>query len=435
MRTHLALTGAVALALAASAAAGAATYPPPSNPGPLPTPRAGGAKTLNVCLRPSCPYRTIQAAVNAARAGDRILVAPGIYRGGVKINGQGKARLKLIGDARRPNRVVIDARGGQNGVSINNADGVTVNGFAARNYRANGFLAANVDGYLLTNLVAQGAGVYGLFAFNSKGGTMSNSEAYNHNDAGFYVGQTPPQTRPKRTMITNVKAHTNVLGFSGTNMRYTTITKSQWFNNAVGIAPNALSTEKFPPPSDNVITRNQVFWNNFNYFAGAPFTPKPANRDSFPYPPGAGIILFGSQRTTVTDNAVYGNWLAGVTMIQQIILAGNSSPALREAATLRRNTISNNRFGLGGADLNGRDMAYDGTGTENCFSGNVTLSPNLPENNATFAPCPGPASNTFDPKVHETVLAIAGDNTHEAYWLPHPHKPKPGLVPLEHYAR
>ncbi|MDX6651027.1 MAG: hypothetical protein QOJ97_2978 [Solirubrobacteraceae bacterium] len=433
MRIHLALTATAALALAAPA--GAATYPPPSNPGQVPSPRAGGAATLRVCPQRSCAHRTIQSAVNAARAGDRIAVAAGIYRGGVKINGPAKDRLTLVGDARRPLRVVIDARGGQNSVSINNSDGVTVNGFAVRNYKANGVLAANVDGYLLTNLVAQGTGVYGLFAFNSKGGTMSNSEAYNHNDAGFYVGQTPPQTRPKRTLITNVKAHTNVLGFSGTNMRYTTITRSQWFNNAVGIVPNALSSEKFPPPSDNVITRNQVFWNNFNYFAGAPFKVKPPAADAFPYPPGSGIILFGSQRTVVEDNDVYGNWLVGAAMIQQIILAGNSNPGLREAATLRRNTFRNNRFGLGGADLNGRDMGYDGTGTENCFSGNVTLSPNLPENNATFAPCPGPAANTFDPKVHETVLAIAGDTTHEAYWLRHPHKPKAGITPLEHWSR
>ena len=69
----------------------------------------------------------------------------------------------------------------------------------------------------------------------------------------------------------NVSAYGNVLGFSGTNMRYVTITKSKWFNNGLGIVPNALDSEKYAPPEDNVITDNDIFWNNFNYYTGAPF--------------------------------------------------------------------------------------------------------------------------------------------------------------------
>jgi hypothetical protein len=426
-----ALTGAVVLALALPAAA-SADYPPPANPG-KPAPRPGGTATLQVCKR--CAFKTLQAAVDAARAGDTVKVADGTYREAIKVNGRAKNGIRLTGNRRAPRKVLIDAGGRQNAVSINNANGVTVDGFAARNYRANGFIASNVDGYLLTNLVAQGIGVYGIFAFNSKGGTMSNSEAYNHNDAGFYVGQTPPQTRPKRTIVRNVKAYANVLGFSGTNMRYVTITKSQWFNNAIGIVPNALSSEKFPPPSDNVITGNEVFWNNFNYFRGAPFKVKPPPADAPPYPAGVGILLFGSQRTLVSDNEVFGNWLSGFGMIEQIILKGKDKPALREAAVLRDNTIRGNRFGLGGEDLNGRDLVYDGSGTRNCFAGNVLRSPNIPANNSTFAPCPGPANNAFDQNAQSEAIGWVGDTTHEANWLRHPHKPRPGVTPLEHWSR
>ena len=97
---------------------------------------------------------------------------------------------------------------------------------------------------------------------------MENSEASYNNDSGFYIGQTPKQTTPERSIVRNVKSFGNVLGFSGTNMRYVTITKSQWFNNGTGIVPNALDTEKYAPPEDNVITDNDIFWNNFNYYAG-----------------------------------------------------------------------------------------------------------------------------------------------------------------------
>ena len=112
---------------------------------------------------------------------------------------------------------------------------------------------------------------------------MENSQASYNSDSGFYIGQTPKQTTPVRSIVRNVKSFGNVLGFSGTNMRYVTITKSQWFNNGTGIVPNALDTEKYAPPEDNVITDNDIFWNNFNYYAGAPFKlKKQATVDAVP---------------------------------------------------------------------------------------------------------------------------------------------------------
>ena len=79
---------------------------------------------------------------------------------------------------------------------------------------------------------------------------------------------------------------------------------------------------------------------------------------------------------------------------------------------LRKNVVRNNDFGLGGRDLNGRDMFYDGTGTQNCFSGNTLRSPNLPVDNSTFAPCPAPAANTQNQAAQDTAIGwIAGVNS------------------------
>jgi hypothetical protein len=117
--------------------------------------------------------------------------------------------------------VIIDgARGTSvprpNIIRVNGANQVTVNGFTVRHYNGNGVFVVNVDGYKLTNLVATLGGVYGVYAFNSKGGEMSNSTASYNNDSGFYIGQTPPQSKPKRSLVANVKSYGNVLGFSGT---------------------------------------------------------------------------------------------------------------------------------------------------------------------------------------------------------------------------
>ena len=60
---------------------------------------------------------------------------------------------------------------------------------------------------------------------------MRDSDAFYHSDAGFYIGQTPAQDRPIRSIVSNVDSWGNPVGFSATNMRYVTITGSRFYNN------------------------------------------------------------------------------------------------------------------------------------------------------------------------------------------------------------
>ena len=94
---------AAAAAVALPALASAADYPPPSNPG-TPTPRPGGAATLKVCKKGG-KYKTIQKAVNAARAGDKITVCNGTYKEGVVIEGAKKQGISITGNTKDPSKV------------------------------------------------------------------------------------------------------------------------------------------------------------------------------------------------------------------------------------------------------------------------------------------------------------------------------------------
>jgi len=419
---------AIAALLLLPATAGAQTYPEPREPGKIePRPR-GPFETHTVCkARGRCDFRTIQAAVKAAGAGDTVAVRPGVYRESVRIDGRRKRYLRLLGSPRRPGRVVLDGRKRlQNGVFVNGADQVTVNGFTARDYRANGFFLTSVVGYDLKNLVAARTGVYGIFAFNSKGGKMSNSEAYYVNDAGFYIGQTPQQANPIRSIVRNVESWGNPIGWSGTNMRYVTITRSRFYNNAVGLAPNALDSERFPPAEDNAIVDNDVFWNNFNFHAGAPFEPRTEGVAAIA-PPGTGIILLGGRRTRVEGNRIYGNYLVGVAAVEGIFL-----DKTREARALEGNRVTGNAFGLGGEDSNGRDLAYDGNGSGNCWGPNTGVQSTFPADPAFFPACPFTGANAFSQDQQSTMLGWAGANA-VPNWVKHPHKPKPGYTPLEVY--
>ncbi len=394
----------LAAAFLLPALASAAEYPPPSKPG-VPKPRPGGSATLKVCKK-GCAYKTIQAAVNAARSGDTVKIADGTYKAptveGFKIEGAAKNGIKLVGNVKNPTKVFIDATGKLNGVIINSANKVTLQGMSTRGYVANGFFAANVDGYTMDRLLASGdsrAGdnSYGLFAFNSVGGTITNSEANYNTDAGFYIGQTPVQTKPKRTIVRNISSWGNVLGWSGTNMRYVTITKSKFFNNGTGLVPNALTSELYPPEEDNVIVDNDIYWNNFNYYKASPFPKVTPAAGAIPYPVGIGVLLFGGRRQTVSKNRVFGNWGAGIGLIEQLTMAksgptyDNSLPVGTEAWKLVDNRVTNNITGNGGKDLNGRDLFYDGSGSGNCFSGNQ-LSAGV-ENTPAFNPTAFPACN------------------------------------------
>jgi Pectinesterase len=415
----------LAAALLAPAAASAQTYSEPKEPGKVEPKPPRPYETHTVCKKRRCDFRTIQAAVNAADAGDTIRVKRGVYREAVRINGRRKRYLKLIGNPRRPGRVVLEGGGKkQNGFAVNDADEVTVDGFKARNYRANGFFFTNLNGYTMNHLIAQQTGVYGLYAFNTIGGRILNSEAYYVNDGAFYIGQTPPQEKPTQTIVRNVEGWGSPIGFSATNMRYVTITDSRFYNNAVGIVPNALDSEKFPPPEKNVIVDNDIFWNNLNFHEGdPPFEPREEGTAAL-VPIGTGILLLGGRDHRIENNRIYGNFLTGIAAIDGILLAQNPL-----AVSLDRNIIRGNQFGLGGTDLNGRDVTYDGSGSDNCFT-LATSDTTFPVDRSTIANCQG--ANGMQTAARNQMLAWAGTGALNG-WNRHPHPPKKGYTPLEDF--
>jgi hypothetical protein len=429
-RSIVASATALVAALALAPAASAVDYPPPTKPSGDTSKPKGPFRTLKVCKNKKSCFPRIQDAVNEAKPGDTIKVAHGTYREGVKIKGTAKRYIKLIGDPKDPSKVVLEGKGTKvaNGIQINGAWNVTVNGFQAQHYSANGFFAVNTKNYVFTNLKAFLVGVYGIYAFNTVGGEMSNSEAAWNSDSGFYIGQTPPQAKPVRSTVKNITSYGNVLGWSGTNMRYVTITKSKFYNNGTGVVPNALSSEKYPPAEENIITDNDIFWNNFNYYAGAPFKVRPPAADSTDYPVGVGVLLFGGRKNRVENNRIYGNWLVGAGMIQQFLLS-----KVPDAMDLVGNSFTNNQFGLNGTDLNGRDLSYDGNGRDNCVGGNVGVATTVPADGSTLAACPFTGANAFSGDVQKQLIDWALDGTHEAFLVKHDHAPQAGITPLEHY--
>jgi hypothetical protein len=209
-------------------------------------------------------------------------------------------------------------------------------------------------------------------------------------------------------------------------MRYVTITRSRFYNNAAGIVPNSLDSEKFPPEEDNVITGNDIFWNNFNFHAGAPFKIRESGTAALA-PVGSGIVLVGGHRNRIENNRIFGNYLTGVGMIEGIL--NTKHP---QARALVGNTITGNAFGLNGTDSNGRDIAYDGNGTGNCIAGNTGVQALLPADGSTFATCPFGGANAFSKDVQDQLVAFSGKGALSG-WVKRPHPARKGFEPLELY--
>ena len=421
--TAVCIAATLALAVPATAAAQTPSYPPPSNPGSVQKKPKGPFRTLKVGKDER--YRTIQAAVNAARPGDRIKVSAGTYRESVRVNGARKRFIKIVGDPENPQRVVLEGSGKrQNGITVKGADGVTLRGLKARRYKANGFFVVNVTGYAMDRLIAELPGTYGLYAFNSKGGSMTNSLSYLAADGAYYVGQTPKQTRPLRTIIRNVKGWGSVVGYTGTNSRYVTITRSEFFNNALGVVPNSLDSEKFPPNEENVFSGNWIFWNNFDVYRGKP-PYKPNRAEDFIYPPGVGLFLLSGRDNVVENNHIYGNFLTGVGIAQNPFL---KSPADQ---LMERNRFTGNVFGLQAQDKNGRDFVYTGNGNGNCFTGNTGVETTIPAPGQLPA-CPFSGANSASQEAFNNLADWAVNAKYREGWLAKPHVDRPdGTKPID----
>ncbi|WP_424216645.1 right-handed parallel beta-helix repeat-containing protein (plasmid) [Streptomyces sp. BI20] len=264
------MTTAVALSAACAA--------PPSDgvPGGAGAP-AGGPAVLRV---PSA-YASVQRAVDVARPGDLVLVAPGVYREAVAMRRPG---IVLRGEDR--NQTVIDGEFRRsNGVTVTGAGGVVEN-LTVRNHLANGVLFTGVtdealqgsgagggagydpldtvrfpplNGFRATRVTAHNNALYGIYSFDARGGVIEDSYASGHSDSGVYVGQCDPCD----TLVRGNTVEHNAIGMEVTNA-----SRGLWFAgntiraNRVGITVNSNNLEALGPQHEATVVGNLIVGNN-----------------------------------------------------------------------------------------------------------------------------------------------------------------------------
>jgi len=428
----------------------------------------GGGKNKNkafVVCKHGCKYRTIQKAVDKAKGKKNavVKVKKGKYVEGVQVIGSkfNGLTIKGVGGHEAKQKTILDGTNAQlpggvgianNGIQVDDASKVTIKDMWVRDYAANGvwfrdsdtsddknscknFTADNVD-------VSFNRG-YGLFAFGCTGGTFENSEGWGHGDSAWYIGATPFQDNPKVTVLKNLDAYENILGYSGTNSKYVTITKSAFYNNGVGLVPNTLDSEPFEPNGTGVIKNNDIFWNNLNYYLpdSPVHTVSGGLGGGVNYPIGIGVALFGSDGWIVKDNNIFGNFMWGVALFSDPL--GNEG----DDAISRNNVIINNSMGRDDTDTNGQaDIYNDGSGGNNCFEGNESSTfvedesapgPNHATTEQIYPECPVPSGTQPNPgatggslgniynQLNVLLPFVSADppENQECFWNQHSHPP------------
>jgi hypothetical protein len=260
-------------------------------------------------------YRTIQAAVDAAKPGDWILIGPGDYKSRsarapkfghpaaftpaailittprLRLRGMNRNRVIVDGTKRGPacNRVKADQNfgpktkdgpAGLNGIMVWKTDNVWVQNLTACNFLGGSGSAGNqiwwnggddtggatkvkiggwgfYGSYLTTTSMfykdEHSAAEYGIFSSNWSGGSWDHSYASNFNDSGYYIGACGQVCDQT---LNHGWAEYNALGYSGSNSGGTLIVKnSQWDRNETGFSTNSQEGD-IPPPQNGACLHN-----------------------------------------------------------------------------------------------------------------------------------------------------------------------------------
>jgi hypothetical protein len=263
-------------------------------------------------------YPTIQAAVDAARQGDWILVAPGDYHeaddatnpptsdspkgafGGVviatpKVHVRGMNRATVIVDGTKPDSSTPcsadpglqnfgapgsdGAPNGRNGIVVSHANGVSVENLTVCNFLKGsdgsgneiwwngGYDSGTValtgyrGSYLTTTSTYYGgessAAAYGIFASNAGGpARLDQVYASNFSDAGLYVGAC---LQVCDLTVDHAWMEYSALGYSGTNSGGAiVITNSEFDNNKDGLDTNTEISEDPLAPQNGACPGSKV---------------------------------------------------------------------------------------------------------------------------------------------------------------------------------
>lgn len=273
-----------------------------------------------------CRFHHIQAAIDAARSGDRIRILPGIYReepsravpfndpkcsvddpkyweetndghgenGKVptyqfqvacknsrnllQVTGDGPDRdlvcdqrchLEIEGLGAKRTQVRIEGdRIKKDVLRVDRADGFAIRNLTIEQGSFNGLDVVETNGFQIKRILARHNQNYGILTFTTDHGLYDGIIAHNNGDSGIYPGSGPEgHCRRYGIEVRNSRSYHNVLGTSGTAGNGTWYHDNKFYDNAAGNIVDSFVTGHPGMPQDcSKWTTNQTYSNNYNPF-------------------------------------------------------------------------------------------------------------------------------------------------------------------------
>jgi parallel beta-helix repeat protein len=324
------------------------------------------------------PGESIQAAVDAAAPGSRIVVMPGEY---VETHGGQAAvlvekSLHLIADNEGGEVKILPGPGNTEGIYVRGTadafiEDILIEGFTIDGFSENGIWTFYVRNFEIRNNNVGNADHVGIYPQLSAQGLVRDNIAFGGLDSAMWVsGSEDIRVIDNEVYGAPIGLQVNV----SKNVEVETMTA---YDNVVGIAlTHPLSSGlggdvdlAFGYRSESVrFANNDVFENNL---------PNPIEGDSglAALPSGTGLLIIGHDRSYVEDNSLVDNDYAGLVLVDHCIVTGDTDEdCAPDENTIVRNTITGN--GTNPPDTPFADLASDvivvvGEGTGNCMADNT----------------------------------------------------------------
>jgi parallel beta-helix repeat protein len=316
----------------------------------------------------------IEAAVNAASAGDKLLIRSGEYRERATLEVQG---LQLVGcggaTGARPRLVrpdtCVDPADCERGLFASDLDDLLFQSLEVVNWDGDGIFVANAERVTFRDIVGNGMrnSAYAVFPRDSNGILIETCNVRDIRDAGLYVGQS------ENVVVRFNRIETSVAGIEFENTAFGVGHNNFATGNTGGILVFKDGSLPVQLSNDHRVAHNVFDSNNGeNYGSG----------NVAGVPEGTGMLVISNDDSVFEYNFVRNNNSFGIALTDQVV--AEFGPPFSADYQTQNNRVRRNVATGNGGDTDDEapfpaDVALFITdppgGHDNCFEGNLSDIP------------------------------------------------------------